>query len=487
MNTQCSPDWGLTDYGETLRDYLKALLALLFITAGLVGCGGGSRGAQTPRITVSISGLSTPLNATASRTFNASVSNSSNAEVTWSVVEAGGGSITQAGVYTAPALPGTYSVKATSRAEPTAFGIAKVPVVIPEGHVAGYDVGIDYHAYGADFQQTAFITIYNQVAIRQAVLAQLQGMADRGATVISTRIWFVTEPGTTNFGQTYRTTFPMSDQEQANLRTYAQDVAAIQGSGGNRLRMDICFLWLGAADYTLGSPVTGLGYTPVSTTEFTRRVQLTTDKVLAAVGDVLRPDGVRVVDIIYLDGEVMIGAKANQDWFMTTHYPRFVSVVSQAGFRPAVYFIVADTQDDVLQDNYVDALYPILNGHRSMYWVYRTMRFMVDQGLFIPSRIDFSYYVPSTGATYAQLLTRVLNDADATLPSLGAAQSYGAAETFYYPDDTQRRQFGQAFALEAASNTRLQRVCFWTTPDGGGSGVNVAYPYAIEDYLPPPN
>lgn len=119
-----------------------------------------------------------------------------------------------------------------------------MPVVIPEGHVAGYDVGVDYHATGADFLHTAFITIYNQSSVRQLALSQLQGMADRGATVISTRIWLVTEPGTTNFGETWRATFPLSDQEQANLRAYAQDVATIQGSGGNRLRLDLCLLWL---------------------------------------------------------------------------------------------------------------------------------------------------------------------------------------------------------------------------------------------------
>ena len=27
-----------------------------------------------------------------------------------------------------------------------------------------------------------------------------------------------------------------------------------------------------------------------------------------------------------------------------------------------------------------------------------------------------------------------------------------------------------AFATQAAQNSRLQRVCFWTTPDGGGTG-----------------
>lgn len=452
----------------------------------LTSCAGSGTGTSSgAAVTVRITGASTPMNAGASRPFSATVTGSSDAAVNWSVVEPGGGTITSAGVYTAPPSPGTYAVKATAHANAGAFATAPVPVVIPEGSVAGYSVGVDYHAYDADFLHTAFITIYNQPSVRQTVQAQLQGMADRGASTISTRIWFVTEPGTTNFGETWRATFPMTDQEEANLRAYAQDVAAVQGSGGNRLRLDLCMLWLGAADYTRGTPSTGLGFTPVSDTVFTARLQTTTDKVLAAVSGVNRPDGVPVVDIIYLNGEVMIGAKANEDWFMTTHYPRFVSVVKQAGFTPAVYFIVADTEADVLQNDYVDAQYPILNNHRSMFWVYRTMRFMTDNGLPLPARIDFSYYVPSVMATYPQLLTRVLDDADATLLSLGATQSYAAAETFYYLDNTQRHQFGQAFAAEAAASSRLKSVTFWTTPDGGGTGVNVAYPFAFEDYLPP--
>lgn len=467
---------------------LRLFSAGLF-AASLVGCGGGSGSpvpSPPPNVSVSVSGPSTPLNTGASRAFTAVVSNTSNSAVTWSVVESGGGTITQLGLYTAPAIPGTYTVRAAAKANPNAIGVAAVPVIIPEGHINGYDVGADYHAYGSDFLHTAFITIYDQASVRQIVRTQLQGMADRGATVISTRIWFVTEPGTSNFGETWRATFPMTNQEMANLRTYAQDVAVIQGSGGNRLRLDLCLLWLGAADYTMGTPSTGLGFTPISGAVFTSRLQTTTDQVLAAVKGVNRPDGVPIVDIIYLNGEVMVGAKANEGWFMTTHYPRFVSVVKQAGFTPAVYFIVADTEADVLQNNYVDAQYPILNNHRSMFWVYRTMKFMYDQGLPLPARMDFSYYVPAINATYPQLLTRVLDDADATLPTLGVAQSYAAAETFYFSDSVQLLQFGQSFAAEAATTARLKSVTFWTTPDGGGSGVNIAYPFAFEDFLPPP-
>jgi hypothetical protein len=480
----------------------RLLISCALLALALAACGGGGGGSAPPPpppppVTISISGSSNILAAGASRTFTATVNNASNVAVTWSVVESGGGSITMDGVYTAPAVPGTYTVRATSQADATATASVQIPVVIPEGQVPGYEVGVDYHATGTDFLHTAFITTYNQPSVRQTVLTQLQGMADRGATVISTRIWFVTEPGTSNFGETWRATFPMSDQEQANLHAYAQDVAAIKGSGGNRLRLDLCFLWLGAADYTMGTPATGLGFTPVSGTEFTTRVETTTDKALAAVKGVVRPDGQAVVRIIYLNGEVMLDAldqiqpKANEAWFMTTHYPRFVQVVQAAGFTPSVYFNTNSLQADVLRDGYVDAVYPALNGHRSAFWLYRTLRFMTDNALPIPARIDFSYYVPTElvptgGVTYAQLLTRALDDADAALSTLGIPSNYGVAETFYFPDSTQRRTFGQSFADEAAAHSRLHQVTFWTTPDGGGPGIGSAYPFAIEDYLPPP-
>lgn len=119
-----------------------------------------------------------------------------------------------------------------------------------------------------------------------------------------------------------------------------------------------------------------------------------------------------------------------------------------------------------------------------MYWVYRTLNFLKTQQLPFPERIDFSCYIDRNSSTYSNLTNHILNDADTVLPSLGANKSYGVAETYYFVNDTQRRELGQAFALEAVSNTRLKRLSFWTTPDGGGHGINIAYPFAIEDYLP---
>jgi hypothetical protein len=468
---------------------LRYLVAPWCLAAFLCGCGSGNTEPPPPppaEPSVVVNGSSDILATGGSRLFNATVLNSANQGVTWSVVEANGGTIAADGTYTAPALPGTFTVQAVSQADSSASGTKSVPVVIPVGHIPGYDVGVDYHATGSDFLHTAFITQYQLPTVRQAVLTQLQGMADRGATVISTQIWFVTEPGGDNQGETWRATFPMAAQEATNLHSYAQDVAKIIGAGGNRPRLDIGLFWLGAADYTIGNPTDGLGYTPVTAAEFTRRVEATTDSVLNAISGVMRPDGLPVVDTIYLLSELQIGAVANQEWFMTTHYPRFVSRVSAAGFKPAVYFITATSANDQpLVPGYVDADFPILNGHRSMFWVYRDINFMVANGLPLPARIDFSCYPDPAAGPFADVVDRVLNDADATLPSLGAAKLYGAVETYYFLDDTTRKNLGQAFATEAAKSSRMQRVTFWTTPDGGGSGVDPAYPFAIEDYYPP--
>jgi hypothetical protein len=485
---------------------MRRFIAVSFLSLAaslLLSCGGGKSEPPTPPpspIAVTVSGTSGVLNTGATRKFSATVTNASNLAVTWSVVEADGGTITSDGVYTAPALPGTFTVKATAQADTSASGTAIVPVVIPVGHVDGYEVGVNYHSTTSDNIRSAFITTYNQPQVRQTVRAQLQGMADRGATLISTRIWFMREPGTTVYSDASATTFPMSDQEQANLRTYAQDVAAIQGSGGNRLQLDVDLLWLAAADYTKGSPATGLGYTPgyppISASEFTSRVELTTDKVLIAISGVNRPDGVPVARMVYLEGGVMLGLATpndpppvpNQDWFMSTHYPRFVSKVLAAGFQPSVYFVVGyDSQDSIFDNTWVDPMYPVLNGRRSMYWMYRSLKFMVDRGMYIPPRIDFAYYVYSTGAPYSDILSRVLSDTDVIVPLVtGKTYPYGIAEAFYILDSTQRRQYGQAFVSEALASHRFQFVAFWTSPDGAVPGQDVGYPFAIEDYLPPP-
>ena len=475
------------------------------VTCVLTACGSGASnvGPLAPAINVSVSPAIAAVQTASTARLTATVANDAgNRGVTWTVSCSATQCGTIAPVTTLSGAPATYTAPATS---PSSITVTATSVtdnskaasseLIPVGHIPGYDVGVDYHAYGLDIDQTGFITLYNQPQVRQTVQAQVQGMADRGATSIQTAIW-VAKGSASYCCSTAQVTFPMTSQERANLRAYAQDLASIVGAGGNRLRLDIALEWLGAADFTIGSPTTTLGVAKLSPVEFTSRVQTTTDQVLAAVGDVTRPDGVKVVETIFLLSEVALpdaatppGPITNAAWFLTTNYSHFVSGASQAGIRPSVYFNAGDgcTQDVVLDDGYVDGTFPILNGHRSMFQMYRGLKFMVDNGLPLPSgRIDFDCYINSTGATYDQLLQRILDDADATLPSLGAPQVYDIPETYYFADPTHRLQYGQAFAAQAAQHPRLRRVSFWTTPDGGGLGHNAAYPFTIEDFLPPP-
>lgn len=459
------------------------------VCIGLLGCGSTSSMSPPPQpIAVSISPQTATVVVANTAQLTSTVSNdASNAGVSWTVSCSASQCGTISPATTASGMPVTYTTPATMPANTsvtvTASAVAdkaksSSATLIPTGHISGYSVGVDYHATGNDLNTSAFLSTYNNPSVRQTVQMQLQGMADRGATLMHTRIWLVDGPGESNTGQVYRLGFPITDQEATNLRTYAQDVAAVQGASGNRLRLDICMLWLGAADYTMGSPATGLGYDNLSAAEYTTRVETTTDKVLAAIKDITRPDGVQLVDTLYLDGTENIGVVPNQDWFVSSQYARFVSVVSPKGIHPSIYFVLDGTEANVFDNSYIDPYDPILDGHRSVVGIYRSLKFMVGQNLPIPERIDFALYMTPVGAPYDQIFQRGLDDADATLPALGAPRLYGVAETDYLADPAQRLQYAQAYPTQAAQNSRMQMVSFWTVPS--------AYPFTIEDYLPLP-
>ncbi len=100
------------------------------LALGLLLAGGPPAWAARARGSVFVSVVPGPATlATGQRqVFSAQVSGSANKKVAWSVLEAGGGSITEAGAYTAPALAGTYHVRATSAADETRFATAAVTV-----------------------------------------------------------------------------------------------------------------------------------------------------------------------------------------------------------------------------------------------------------------------------------------------------------------------------------------------------------------------
>ncbi|WP_224247838.1 Ig-like domain-containing protein [Hyalangium gracile] len=79
-------------------------------------------------IVVSVSPSTANLLTGETRTFTATVTGTTNTAVSWSVTEAGGGTVSASGLYTAPSTPGTYHVVATSAADPTKSATATVTV-----------------------------------------------------------------------------------------------------------------------------------------------------------------------------------------------------------------------------------------------------------------------------------------------------------------------------------------------------------------------
>jgi hypothetical protein len=113
---------------------LAPLLAFAAILAAS-GCGGGSGSKPTSpvSVTVAVSPTSASLSPGATQQFQATVTGSSNTAATWAVDGVAGGNttvgtVTTAGLYTAPALTGQHTVAATSAAETSASASAAVSV-----------------------------------------------------------------------------------------------------------------------------------------------------------------------------------------------------------------------------------------------------------------------------------------------------------------------------------------------------------------------
>jgi hypothetical protein len=90
--------------------------------------------AAAAAIAVSVSPHTLSLTTGATATFTATVAGTASGQstaVTWSVQEAGGGTVSAAGVYTAPATAGTYHVVATSVADTSKKDTATVTVTPP--------------------------------------------------------------------------------------------------------------------------------------------------------------------------------------------------------------------------------------------------------------------------------------------------------------------------------------------------------------------
>ena len=105
--------------------------ALWLLLLSLVACAPGGGGGTGGGVTVTLAPSTVQLQTGQSQAFLVTVAGTANTAVTWSVLEAAGGGVTGAGLYTAPASAGTYHVQATSQADPTKSASAIVTVTTP--------------------------------------------------------------------------------------------------------------------------------------------------------------------------------------------------------------------------------------------------------------------------------------------------------------------------------------------------------------------
>jgi hypothetical protein len=96
------------------------------------GAGGGGSGAHGVGLSITPKSVTVP--PYAQQTFLCTENGEPNADCTWAVTDDGGGTISDAGIYKAPAAVGTFHVVATSVADPSKQATATV--VVPEHHVA---------------------------------------------------------------------------------------------------------------------------------------------------------------------------------------------------------------------------------------------------------------------------------------------------------------------------------------------------------------
>lgn len=109
-----------------MKRWLAVSLAL-----AIAACGRSTTGGDAQRVGVAVVPPSAQVPPGGGKQFAAAVTGSANVGVTWSVTEQGGGSVTSAGLYTAPAATGTFHVVATSSADPSASAQATVQVLAP--------------------------------------------------------------------------------------------------------------------------------------------------------------------------------------------------------------------------------------------------------------------------------------------------------------------------------------------------------------------
>jgi chitinase len=111
-----------------IMTHLRQMSLLTALVLAATACGTATPVEAGQGVEVQVAPHSVALTAGGSQVFSAAVTGTANAAVTWKVLPANGGSVSAAGLYTAPAGNGTFQVVATSAADPLVSGAATVTV-----------------------------------------------------------------------------------------------------------------------------------------------------------------------------------------------------------------------------------------------------------------------------------------------------------------------------------------------------------------------
>ncbi|HNX93621.1 MAG TPA: M4 family metallopeptidase [Holophaga sp.] len=236
----------LTTYLTSSSDYAGARAAAISAAKDLYGAGSAEEQAVwnafhginvgdawgTSAVTVKITPSAATVQAGGSATFTASVSGASSTAVAWSVVESGGGSITSAGLYTAPATAGTYHVKATSKADSAVSATATVTVTAAGSSDLITNGSFENGATGWSGTTSSIGVWSGQPAADGTADAWLMG---NGKTVTETLYQAVTIPSSVS-SATLSFYLHIDTAETTTSKAYDKLVVSLQSTSGSTLK-----------------------------------------------------------------------------------------------------------------------------------------------------------------------------------------------------------------------------------------------------------
>lgn len=353
-----------------------------------------------------------------------------------------------------------------------AYGEALLAAVNPPD---AYKTGVAYHATTADFVNTVFIKNYHVASIRNQVLEQLGVFSETGADIVSTALWFVSDPAATDPPSqlAWRLHFPPSEQELENIEQYAQDVKNTITKAGQPLELHIRFGWLGCADYNVVNPDGTFGFCHYTWEQLLSSTEMTIDNVLAKVAN--------YASYVDLNGDVWNATiPSHQDWFIEL-YPYFLERAAERNVNGSFHSSIPNTVGTILNPNYTNQQYPEINGHGSLHNIYPALRFLEDNHLPLPEILNISYYplLYEDPIDYAEVAEKVISD---FREIFGKKVRITIGESIYSDNQELRREMGLALARQAFERRNLESFVFWTTPNAGVNGEEYGAPFGFDEY-----